>query len=64
MSEPTQYTCYDCTGRGGELIVFSIEEGGSAYEHDPSHCPICGQSHTVQTRAEYTEKFGDNNGTA
>lgn len=52
------YTCRDCTGRGGELVVFSITIGGEPYEHEPTHCPICGQSSTVESVSDYKEREG------
>jgi len=51
----TDWTCYDCSGRGGELVTFTLSVGGQAYQ--PEHCPICGQTHTVETVEDYTERY-------
>lgn len=53
MPEHQHHTCRDCTGRGGELVIFNVTFGGEPYEPGATYCPICGQSDTVETVEEY-----------
>ena len=53
----TEYTCYDCSGRGGELVTFEMYVEGEPFEYDPRACPFCGQCDTIETVEDYTERY-------
>jgi hypothetical protein len=55
----TKWTCYDCTGRGDELLVFEVRVGGNEYQHKPSACPVCGQYKTIETLKSYFTRSDD-----
>lgn len=38
------------------LVVFTVSIGGDGYEYNSLHCPVCGQTRTVETCEEYFER--------